>query len=372
MGSRLLGHGHGRGPARDLGRALEIAPDCPRYLHLACLEQDLAPDDPLLGRIEALLAGPPLPRGEEVLLTFALGRQRHGQGAHEAAFRLWSRGNAVRKAEMGYDLSQDEAEFARARDIARAGFPRIDPPSLARRRPVFVTGLPRSGTTLAEQILASHPQVHGAGERALLGGQADAALYAEASMRDLAAERGAASGIEAVHPPFHVSQRAIGLRPGLATVRERLNAVIPGYLSSESYQVLRDTWLTPPAFWNADRLRQARNTAISAAALFGAAFVWLILRARRRALDQARRMEGLSNRLGAILDTARSGILALNRDGQIARPAPADGACWPRRRHGRRRRLRSARASARRGRSWRQPAFRRSPRSPPRHRKGRP
>ncbi|WP_138465082.1 tetratricopeptide repeat-containing sulfotransferase family protein [Poseidonocella sp. HB161398] len=149
----------------DIRRALALDPDRPRFLYLACVELALPADDPLLGRAAARLADPALPRRDEALLAFGLARQHHLRGERAAAFALWSRGNAARKAEMGYALAQDEAEFARMRQIAAQGFPQIDPPPLASRRPVFVTGLPRSGTTLAEQILASHPQVHGAGER---------------------------------------------------------------------------------------------------------------------------------------------------------------------------------------------------------------
>ncbi|WP_172326879.1 sulfotransferase [Mangrovicoccus sp. HB161399] len=161
----LFAAGEKERAAEDIACALQFDPDRPRFLYLACIEQRLPPEDPVLARIEAALAAPGLSLQDEALLAFALGKQRHDQGRRAEAFALWSRGNAARKAEMGYDLSQDAAEFAAMAALARAGFPRIGPPPLPGRRPVFVTGLPRSGTTLAEQILASHPQVHGAGER---------------------------------------------------------------------------------------------------------------------------------------------------------------------------------------------------------------
>ena len=50
------------------------------------------------------------------------------------------------------------------RDFSRDLFERLSAPARRSRRPVFIFGLPRSGTTLVEQVLASHSQIHGAGE----------------------------------------------------------------------------------------------------------------------------------------------------------------------------------------------------------------
>ncbi len=58
--------------------------------------------------------------------------------------------------------------------VDRAFFARLSGAGLHTRRPVFIVGLPRSGTTLIEQILASHPQVHGAGELSLARGDFEA------------------------------------------------------------------------------------------------------------------------------------------------------------------------------------------------------
>jgi signal transduction histidine kinase len=151
----------------------------------------------------------------------------------------------------------------------------------------------------------------------LLEGEVTAVLYATQTMQRLAEAEDVSAKIEAVQPPFTQSERAIALRPGLATIRENLNAVIPGYLSSEAYQNLHNRWLSPPSFWTSQRVRLAQLAGVALLALIALAFVVLILRGRAVALDHARRMESVSNRYGAILNTARSGILALNRDGRI-------------------------------------------------------
>ncbi len=106
---------------------------------------------------------------------FALGEAADQQGDAESAFVAFESGNALRKSELkkigwafdpdAYDRMVDDiiAEF----DTVPAGG---DRPGNLSEVPVFVVGVPRSGTTLIEQIAASHPLVHGAGEIESLDG----------------------------------------------------------------------------------------------------------------------------------------------------------------------------------------------------------
>jgi len=149
----------------DLALARRLAPGRTLALRLYCLETRVTAGDPVISEVEAALAGPDLPGAERTLLQFALAKVRHDLGEHAAAFTLWSEANARHKAAIGYELEEDQALFARLAAQARAGLPGIGVVALGCRRPVFVVGLPRSGTTLIEQILASHPLVFGAGER---------------------------------------------------------------------------------------------------------------------------------------------------------------------------------------------------------------
>ena len=102
-------------------------------------------------------------------LLFALGHALDARGDHDGAADCASRGNAlVLGLHKGRrDYSPDEhGRFVDAlvQTFDRAFFDRLASGGLPSRRPVFVFGLPRSGTTLIEQVLASHPRVHGAGE----------------------------------------------------------------------------------------------------------------------------------------------------------------------------------------------------------------
>ncbi len=153
-----------------LERALELAPhNANAWLTLAELRA-FAPDDPALARMETLLASSPALRADEprTMLHFALGKAYHKAGDAVNAFRHFRAGNARKRATFTYDVADDE-RFARERiaHFTPAAMERLAGAGDASRAPIFVLGMPRSGTSLVEQILASHPDVHGAGELTL-------------------------------------------------------------------------------------------------------------------------------------------------------------------------------------------------------------
>lgn len=110
--------------------------------------------------IEVLLAGTSLSPEDRLHLGFALGKAREDMGEDEAAFAAYTEANRVRRVAQPLDAKMLPALIARSAAafapelIARnagAGDPAPDP--------IFVVGLPRSGSTLVEQILASHPAI---------------------------------------------------------------------------------------------------------------------------------------------------------------------------------------------------------------------
>ena len=116
-----------------------------------------------ISAMQAALAGSPEPRAEDLFhLQFALGKAHEDLGEAEAAFRHYSEGNRLRRAGIVHDADAFSAEI----DAAVSTF---TAPFLSARGeggcqapdPIFIVGLPRSGSTLIEQILASHSQVEG-------------------------------------------------------------------------------------------------------------------------------------------------------------------------------------------------------------------
>ena len=151
-------------------RALAIAPRNPQLYFALSDTHRFAPGDPYLAAMETLAQGlAEMPAQDRIHLHFALGKAYDDCGAADLAFDHLSEGNRLKRASLAYDeaatlgwLARIRAAFTPALLGARAG-PGNDrgEPSPA---PVFVVGMPRSGTTLIEQILASHPLVFGAGE----------------------------------------------------------------------------------------------------------------------------------------------------------------------------------------------------------------
>ena len=96
---------------------------------------------------------------------FSLGKALEDNGEYAESFDFYSKGNALRRKLISYDAADNEAHVTRSRKIftreffaERAGWG-FDAPD-----PIFVVGLPRSGSTLIEQILASHSLVEGTQE----------------------------------------------------------------------------------------------------------------------------------------------------------------------------------------------------------------
>lgn len=123
-------------------------------------------DDPHLARMEELagkLAS--MPDADRMHLHFALGKALADAGEHDRSFTHLLAGNSIKRRQIAYDEAATLRRFESIRDAFNAPM-RGDEAGAASARPIFVIGMPRSGTTLIEQILASHPDVFGAGERA--------------------------------------------------------------------------------------------------------------------------------------------------------------------------------------------------------------
>jgi tetratricopeptide (TPR) repeat protein len=152
-------------------KAIRLAPRTARY-HLAlALSERFRAGDARLTAIEQLMDDPASRNDEDqICLHFALGKAFADLEQHEPSFRHFLEGNALKRRTTGYDEAATLRFFERIAAVftgelmqrMRGG----GDPSAA---PVFVVGMPRSGTTLIEQILASHSKVFGAGEREEFG-----------------------------------------------------------------------------------------------------------------------------------------------------------------------------------------------------------
>lgn len=154
---------------RTFRRTLEIDPTLTdAWRHIVELRQGRVDENDVV-TMRALQRGHGLDDEQRSALDFALGRALADCGDHEAAFAAYAEANRLRRARIEYDTGAMEQHFDRIRRcldeafLARHREAGIDDPT-----PIFIVGMPRSGTTLVEQILTRHDQVYGAGECYLL------------------------------------------------------------------------------------------------------------------------------------------------------------------------------------------------------------
>lgn len=147
-------------------RAIEIAPAfAEAHRNLSSLKRWTC-EDAQLSRMLTLHKDPKLSTMDRVRICFGLFDAFDKLGQPDRAWAYLEEGNTLRKALMGYDISQDRVLFDQLHLLNVAPLTDVDPAPVL---PVFVLGMPRSGTTLTEQILSAHHQVTGAGELPLLG-----------------------------------------------------------------------------------------------------------------------------------------------------------------------------------------------------------
>jgi tetratricopeptide (TPR) repeat protein len=146
-------------------RALVVRPGSGRaYSSLANLKTFRFSDADRAAMQEQLARSAPR-SADRTHLEFALGTALEDEGQFAASFEHYSRGNALHRATIGHDPDAATAQVLRVKAICTASF-FTDRSGWggARADPIFIVGMPRSGSTLLEQMLASHPQVEGTRE----------------------------------------------------------------------------------------------------------------------------------------------------------------------------------------------------------------
>lgn len=154
------------GAEREFRSALALRADWPLALEgLLTLIRGKAEDD-LLEQARRIVTDQRRPPQDRANVGFGLGKALDAKEDRDAAFDVWQLANAARRAQIGpYDherlvqrIDRTVTAFSAERVAALSGLGEPD------ERPVFVLGMPRSGTSLVEQIIAAHPDAAGYGE----------------------------------------------------------------------------------------------------------------------------------------------------------------------------------------------------------------
>jgi tetratricopeptide (TPR) repeat protein len=147
-------------------RAVDIEPDMTgAWRALAEMRKYASADDADIAYMTQVHQRQDLDRSQQANICFALGKAYDDLEDYDTAFAYYAEGNAAQRQQVKPNMDRQVGELRRFRRS-------IDASVIARWRgagdpdptPIFILGMPRSGTTLTEQILASHPKVEGGGE----------------------------------------------------------------------------------------------------------------------------------------------------------------------------------------------------------------
>jgi tetratricopeptide (TPR) repeat protein len=148
-------------------RAVELSPDMSLgWFGLATNRKFTAHDGPLVARMNAALARPNVTPSNRLLLHFALGKAHDDMGNYKEAMQNFEAGNRYRA--LGGRLGRGALTHYVDRMIGATppGYRDRQPdPGVEDATPILIVGMPRSGSTLIEQILSSHPEIAAGGEQ---------------------------------------------------------------------------------------------------------------------------------------------------------------------------------------------------------------
>lgn len=153
--------------AKSLKQALSVRSNHPGALAaLLSLKTDSA-DEHHITAAEALLNSGQLREDDESRLAFGLARAYERSGRYDEAFSSAQRANAILARRTSFNAADLAAELDRIKSVfTKERIQQLQDMGSTSNVPVLIVGLPRTGTTLTEQILASHPEGEGAGELA--------------------------------------------------------------------------------------------------------------------------------------------------------------------------------------------------------------
>jgi tetratricopeptide (TPR) repeat protein len=127
-------------------------------------------NDPQITLMQSILSLGTTSHSNKVHLCFALAKVNEDLGNQDELFKFLDEGNRLRKEELNFSLDEPENQNIIIKNLFNAS------PSILSKvsyepsiiKPVFIVGMPRSGTSLVEQIISSHKEVYGAGELKVL------------------------------------------------------------------------------------------------------------------------------------------------------------------------------------------------------------
>lgn len=202
----------------NLDKSLALDPGDGEALGLRSGLRRQTPESNHLDQLEGLLADSASSPRRAVSICYSLAKELEDIGDYSRSFTYLKRGADTRREHLRYDVQRDIQTMAAIRDVYSEAVFTEDKVGFINASPIFVIGMPRTGTTLVERILGSHSAVHAAGELN------EFALSLVKITRGLAGNR-PASGADLVTLSQHIDFAALG-RLYIEGARDRLTQCV--------------------------------------------------------------------------------------------------------------------------------------------------
>ncbi len=147
-------------------QAIKLKPDyAEAYKYLTSMKKFNRQDEQY-SKMQELYLNKNISEEQRCHINFGLAKACEDLGNFEKAFQHYKEGNMLRKKLLNYNINKDKELFRQIKaNYLRIENSSLDPNKLPKNlMPIFIVGMPRSGTTLVEQIISSHSKVTGAGE----------------------------------------------------------------------------------------------------------------------------------------------------------------------------------------------------------------
>ena len=170
-------------------QAIALKPDLADAHRNLTLMKKFDAQDEQYSKMQELYLDKNISEEQRCHINFGLAKACEDLGDFEQAFAHYSEGNMQRKKLLNYDINKDVERFRKIKsNYPQIAYNSLEPEKFSKDlMPIFIVGMPRSGTTLVEQIISSHSKVTGAGELAFAAqfGEAIATGITEANNESL-------------------------------------------------------------------------------------------------------------------------------------------------------------------------------------------
>jgi tetratricopeptide (TPR) repeat protein len=170
LGSDYLWAGDKINASKNFRKAIELNPNYTQSYYGLSRTEIISVSDPLAINAKNLLKSEHLSKSEHIYLNFFMAKIYENISDSELFFKHLSQGNFLKKSITNFNIEESRIIYEKAQGIYKNSIFNLSKrsdyisSSTSKKKLIFIVGMPRSGTSLLEQIISNHPLIFGAGE----------------------------------------------------------------------------------------------------------------------------------------------------------------------------------------------------------------